>query len=63
MRVDHNKLKFLYHTHMLHRRHLEVPPTMPRKPQMILGHRKMSVLGAAGAMVTTHENSPMMWSL
>ena len=25
-------------------------------------HRKMSALGTAGAMVTTHENSVMMWS-
>ena len=28
----------------------------------VAGHRKMSVLGTAGAMVTTHENSVMMWS-
>ena len=26
------------------------------------GHRKLSVLGTAGVMVTTHENSVMMWS-
>ena len=29
----------------------------------VTGHRKMSVLGTAGAMLTTHENSVMMWSL
>ena len=28
----------------------------------VTGHRKMSALGTAGAMVTTHENSVMMWS-
>ena len=28
----------------------------------VTGHRKMSALGTAGAMVTTHENSLMMWS-
>ena len=28
----------------------------------VTGHSKMSVLGTAGAMVTTHENSVMMWS-
>ena len=28
----------------------------------VTGHRKMSPLGTAGAMVTTHENSLMMWS-
>ena len=28
----------------------------------VTGHRKMSVLGTAGAMVTTHENSVMIWS-
>ena len=28
----------------------------------VTGHRKMSVLGTAGAMVTTHEISVMMWS-
>ena len=28
----------------------------------VTGHRKMSVQGTAGAMVTTHENSIMMWS-
>ena len=27
----------------------------------ITGHRKMSVLGAVGTMVTTHENFVMMW--
>ena len=26
------------------------------------GHRKMSVMGTAGAMVTIHDNSVMMWS-
>ena len=26
------------------------------------GHRKMSVLGTAGAMLTTHYNSVIMWS-
>ena len=29
----------------------------------ITGHRKMSVLGTASAMLTTQENSVMMWSL
>ena len=28
----------------------------------VTGHRKMSVLGTAGAMVTTHEISVMIWS-
>ena len=28
----------------------------------VKGHCKMSVLGKAGAMVTTHEISVMMWS-
>ena len=28
----------------------------------VTGHRKMSALGTAGVMVTTHENSLMMWS-
>ena len=28
----------------------------------VTGHRKMSSLGTAGAMVTTQENSVMMWS-
>ena len=27
----------------------------------VTGHRKMSVLGAVGTMVTTHENFVMMW--
>ena len=29
----------------------------------VTGHHKMSALGTAGAMVTTHEHSVMMWSL
>ena len=29
----------------------------------VTGHRKMSALGTAGAVVTTHVNSVMMWSL
>ena len=28
----------------------------------VTGHRKMSALGTAGAMVTTHGNSTMIWS-
>ena len=28
----------------------------------VTGHRKMSLLRTAGAMVTAHENSVMMWS-
>ena len=28
----------------------------------VTGHRKMSALGTASAMVTTHENSTMIWS-
>ena len=28
----------------------------------VTGHSKMSALGTAGAMVTTHGNSVMMWS-
>ena len=28
----------------------------------VTGHRKMSVLGAVGTMVTTHENFVMLWS-
>ena len=27
----------------------------------VTSHRKMSVLGAAGSMVTTHENYVMIW--
>ena len=29
----------------------------------VAGHCEMSVLGTAGSMVTTHENSAMMWSV
>ena len=29
---------------------------------IVTGHRKMSVLGTTGAMVTTHENFVMVWS-
>ena len=28
----------------------------------VTGHRKMSALGTAGAMVTNHDNSVMIWS-
>ena len=28
----------------------------------VTGHPKISVLGTAGAMLTTYENSVMMWS-
>ena len=27
----------------------------------VTGHRKISALGTASAMVTTHDNAPMMW--